>query len=152
MNTNSATTVPVEMNWLLPLCIVGGFLIIFPMFWCFVLWILSRAGGWHQLATRYGSGDLPVTGDRHAGVTGMVGGVSYRSVLIVNVTSEGFFLNVMALFRFGHPRLFIPWSDIRERKPFTVLWWNAMKLSIGNPVIATIRLPANLVSSPPPLR
>jgi hypothetical protein len=142
MNTPPVTT---SEPWLLVLGIFGGFIVIFPLFWCFVVWMLSRFSGWHRLALRYPSGNRPVTGARHAGVTGMVGGVSYRSVLTLHFESDGFFLEVMVLFRIGQPRLFIPWSEITERKPFPMLWWNATRLTVGRPEVGKIRLPADLV-------
>jgi hypothetical protein len=143
MNTPPATTS--EPDWLLLLIIVGGFGIIFPLFWCFIVWILSRASGWHRLALRYPGANRPMTGARHAGVTGMVGVVSYRHVLTLHFESDGFFLEVMPLFRIGQPRVFIPWSEIAERKPFAMRWWNAIRLTVGHPEVATIRLPADLV-------
>ncbi len=139
------TTVPQEMAWPLALAIVGGFLVVFPLFWCGVVWLLSRMGGWHHLATRYAAGNRPVAGACHGGVTGMVGGVSYRGVLTVHFVPEGFFLEVMVLFRIGHPRLFIPWAAVSGRQARRVLWWNAVSLSVGQPVISTVTLPAKLL-------
>lgn len=129
----------------LPIAIVGGFLVIFPTFWCFVVWLLSQIGGWSRLAQRYSAEGRLITGTRHSGLTGMVGVVSYRGVLTLHVDRDGFFLEVMWLFRIAHPRLFVPWTEITGRKPRQVLWWKAETLSIGNPVIATITLPADLI-------
>ena len=147
MNTDPAP----EPDWLLMWAIVGGFLIIFPLFWCTVVGFLSWASGWRHLAARYASGKRPVTGACHRGLTGMVGGVSYRSSLTVCFESDGFFLEVMRLFRIGQPRLFIPWSEVTGRKPRAVLWWRATSLSIGMPVIGTITLPADLVEQHAPV-
>lgn len=141
MNT---TTVAPAPGWLI-FAIIGGFLVIFPLFWCAVVWLLSRISGWHRLAQRYASGDRPVTGACYGGITGMVGAVSYRSTLTVHFGQEGFFLEVMPLFRVGQPRLFIPWSEISGRKSRSVLWWRAMALSVGQPAIGSVALPADLV-------
>lgn len=143
-----------DPNWPLTFAIIGGFLVVFPLIWCSVLWFLSRASGWHRLAAHYASGSRPLSGVRHAGLTGMVGGVSYRSILTIHCDSDGFFVEVMPLFRIGQPRLFIPWADVTARRPFAVLWWRAVALSVGQPVIGTISLPADLVGKhapPPPL-
>lgn len=145
MNTSSAA---VDPAWLVG-AIIGGFLIIFPAFWCFIVWLLSRIGGWHRLAQRYPASrlsDLAIS-RRHRGLTGMVGVVRYRNILALDLTTDGFFLGVMPLFRIGHPRLFIPWHEITARKPRQVLWWKAETLSIGQPLIATITLPADLIPS-----
>jgi|JI6StandDraft_1071083.scaffolds.fasta_scaffold00592_12 hypothetical protein len=141
MNTPTAAPTP---EWLI-FAIVGGFFVAFPLFWCLVVWILSRASGWHRLAARFASGGRLITGARHSGVTGMVGLVSYRGVLTLHFEPDGFFLEVMTLFRVGQPRLFIPWSEVTERKPHQVLWWKSVSLSIGQPVITTITLPADLL-------
>lgn len=75
----------------------------------------------------------------------MVGGVSYRSTLILHFEADGFFIEPMFLFKIGQPRLFIPWRDISARSSRAILWWRAEKLSIGQPVIGTIALPSDLV-------
>lgn len=146
---NSTSAAAPDSVWLV-ISIIGGFIIVFPAFWCFVVWLLSQVGGWSRLALRFSASQRlrQPAGTRHSGLTGMVGVVSYRNVLTLHVDRDGFFLEVMALFRIGHPRLFIPWSEITGRKPRQVLWWKAETLSIGSPVIATITLPAGLI--PPP--
>jgi hypothetical protein len=145
---DTATAAP-DQFWLV-LGIVGGFLVVFPAFWCFVVWILSRASGWHRLAQRHAAGNRLVSGACHGGVTGMVGVVSYRHVLTLHFNADGFFLEVMVLFRIGHPRLFIPWSEISTRTPRQVLWWKATSLSIGTPVITSITLPTDLLTQHAP--
>ncbi|MES2596633.1 MAG: hypothetical protein V4662_14920 [Verrucomicrobiota bacterium] len=146
MNPSPAESAP---YWL-PFAIVGGFLIVFPTIWCFVVWLLSHMSGWQGLATRYASAGRPVTGTRQSGVTGMVGGVSYRGTLTLHLDSEGFFIDVMPLFKLGHPRLFIPWADITGINQHQILWWKAETLSIGQPVIAKITLPSALLEQHAP--
>jgi hypothetical protein len=138
-----------DPEWL-PFAIIGGFLIVFPLFWCGVVRLLSEVGGWQRLARRYVAGDLAVTGERFRGVTGLVGAVSYRSVLTLHFNADGFFIEVMPFFRIGHPRLFIPWSEIGERIPSRTLWWKGERLSIGHPAIGTITLPAKLLAQHQP--
>ena len=135
-------------TWL-PFAIVGGFLVFFPLLWCFVIGLLSAMGGWNRLAKLYPAGDKAISGESHRYVTGMVGGVSYRNVLHVHLTSEGFFIEPMILFRFRHPRLFIPWKAITERTPVSVLWWKSVRLTIGLPKVGTITLPAKLIQDQP---
>ncbi len=111
-----ANTTPAQPSWLI-LAIIGAFVIIFPLFWCLITSLLGKAGGRGRLPRCYASGEKPVTGERHSGLSGMIGGVSYKSVLTLHVTADGFFIGVMALFRVGHPRFFIPWSEVISRKP-----------------------------------
>lgn len=140
----TATTDPTAPVWL-PFAIIGGFLIIFPLFWCGVVWLISRIGGWHRLARRYAAGDRLVTGTSTRLFGAMVGCASYRGCLTLHFNAEGFFMEVMPLFKIGHPRLFIPWSEISTRTPVSLLWWKAERVSIGRPVVSTVTLPAGLL-------
>lgn len=121
--------------------VLAAFLIFFPALWCAIVLFLSWAGGWQRLARHFAAGNRPVTGTRHGHVTGMVGWVSYRFVLTVHRNDDGFFLDINRFFRIGHPRLFIPWSAVKDRKPFSMPFWNATTLTIGEPVTASITIP-----------
>lgn len=134
--------------WLV-FAIIGGFLVVFPIFWCSIVWLLSRFGGWHRLAERYDARDRTASGRCHRAVTGMVGGTSYRNTLTVHLDDDGFFLEVNPLFRVGHPRLFIPWSEISDRTPRKVFWWSAERLSVGRPKVGTVTLPTEVLSESP---
>ena len=121
---------------ILALAILGLFAAVFPALWCLVLWFLSWLGGWQRLASQFLAADRPVTGRRKAWLYGKVGLVSYRRVLILHVAGDGFFLEVMALFRPGHPRLFVPWQAIRKRTRTQFLLWRAERIEIGHPPVA----------------
>ncbi|MCB1210802.1 MAG: hypothetical protein KDK97_15880 [Verrucomicrobiales bacterium] len=139
-----------EPGWLI-FAIIGGFFVVFPLFWCGVVFLLSVLGGWGRLAKLYAAGDRAVSGELHSGVTGKVGGISYRNVLTLHVGHQGFFIEVMPLFRIGHPRLYIPWSEVSARTPVQVLWWKAEKLTLGRPAVGSITLPENVRPTAPPL-
>lgn len=140
---------------MLALSIVAGVAVVFPAFWCVALFLLSHIGGWRRLSQVYAAGKRPVSGHRHGHLFGRVGLVSYRGVLTVRVAEEGFFMEVMAIFRPGHPRLFIPWTAIRSRSPARFWLWPAERIEIGNPPAATVTLPdgvlprGNELSGPP---
>ena len=131
------------------LAVVGGFFVAFPVLWCLIVWLLSFVGGWRRLARHYLAGDRPVAGEPRSGFTGMVGVASYRSVLTLHLNREGFFVEVMPLFRIGHPRLYIPWSGISAREPCWVRLWKAERLTIGQPAVATLTLPRHLLEGYP---
>lgn len=59
-------------------------------------------------------------------------------------------MEVMAIFKVYHPRLFIPWSEIKSRQPVRVLWWKSVKLTVGDPQVATVTLPEDLFALPLP--
>ncbi len=138
-----ATEAPTPI-WL-PFAIIGAFCIVFPAFWCAVVWLISRIGGWRALAKRYRSGDRPVKGEMANSVLGMVGLASYRYTLVAHFTDDGFFLETMILFRIGHPRLFIPWSDIAEVRPTKWMLIESTRLTVGSPRVSTITLPSKLL-------
>jgi len=128
---------------LLILLIAGAFFVVFPMFWCAVMWINSQIGGWARLARRYRSRETP-TGTKWPGVQGMIGIVSYRGALECTTNPEGLFLQPMVLFRFAHPLLFIPWSEFREAKRGNLLWIPVVSASVGSPAVAKVRLAAKV--------
>jgi len=132
--------------WLIP-AIVLGFAVVFPLFWCFVVGLVSHIGGWSRLARRFPEDPRTRTANRegttHHGVSGRIGVASYRHVLTVRTTPEGLHLSVMPLFRSGHPSLFIPWSAVRERHPVRLFGGAlAERLFVGD---ASWRLPSILL-------
>jgi hypothetical protein len=99
-----------DLRWFFPL-FIGGWLAIS----CF----LSLIGGWHALAKRYRS-TSSVSGRLFPFASMGLGRgffpVSYRSCLFVRLDSAGIGLSVFPLFRFFHPKLFIPWSAVSDCK------------------------------------
>lgn len=99
-----------DPSWLLPSFILG---------WLTICWFFSRLGGWNVLAEYYpqtskvegkafrfasldlGSGALPV---------------NYRNCVTVRVNASGFSISASLPFRFCHPSLFIPWTEIADCK------------------------------------
>mgnify|MGYP003669581018 CR=1 FL=1 len=132
--------------------IVVGFLVTFPMLWCFVGWLLSKIGGWSRLAKHYPAGDRPVVGQYHRGLRGMVRLTSYKGVLTVHLSDEGLFSIRDATVQVRSPALFIPWSEVASRTPRSILWMNSKKLEIGRPTLATLSLPARVLASTPKSR
>lgn len=120
--------------------IIGGFLIIFPLFWCLVVLLISYVGDWHRLASTFAAGDRPLSGTPHHRVFGVVGLARYKFALTVHLAKDGFFVETSPLFRIGHPRLFIPWSAVSERSPRRFFRWETIVLTIGQPRIGTIAL------------
>ncbi|MDF1657551.1 MAG: hypothetical protein P1U58_08055 [Verrucomicrobiales bacterium] len=116
------------------------FAIVFPAFWCFVIWILSQVSGWKRLAARYRTSEQPQGGTYH-GLFGMVGLVSYRGTLNVTTAEEGFFLAPNALFRFGHATLFIPWSECQLVRQTSFFGTKSAKIQIGDPRVGTLSIP-----------
>lgn len=131
---------PVWAIILIPL----AFFVIFPCFWCFVMWINSHVSGWKRLAKHYQSDETP-SGKTWNGVQGTVGFVSYKNVLNCTVNDTGLFVQPGLLFKFAHPLLFIPWSEFHETKRTSALWLHYVSARIGDPAKGRLRIAANVI-------
>lgn len=124
------------------------FAIVFPLFWCFVVWLIAQIGGWSRFATRYRTDRKP-GGTISQGVFGQFGLASYRGVLTCAANEEGLHLQPNVLFRVGHPPLFIPWSEFHDVIRVDYLWLRVVKARIGDPSVGTLRLEARAFENPP---
>jgi hypothetical protein len=103
----------IDLRWFFPL-FIGG--------WLTILCFLSLIGGWHTLAKRFRATSIS-SGKLFAFASMGLGRglfpVSYGNCLFVRLDSTGISLSIFPIFRFFHPRLFIPWSAVvdcrRER-------------------------------------
>lgn len=131
--------IPIWVVILIPV----AFFIIFPVFWCFVIWIISHIGGWNRLAQRYRTEQEP-SGKAWHGVQGKVGLASYKGSLTCTTDSRGMFLEPSLVFRFAHPRLFIPWSDFHKVGRQRILWFTFVRAKIGQPPVGSLALDAKI--------
>jgi hypothetical protein len=129
--------------------VIGGFLVIFPLFWSGVLVLLSHCGGWARLAKHYRAMQPPAGGAQQSLIYGRVGWVSYNKVLRISLTAEGFFLETIAIFRPGHPRLFIPWTAVSAHRKARALFGSWVRLDIGVPRTASATLPQRVLEGSP---
>ena len=96
------------------------FAAIFPVYFV-VLWLLIAAtisfvGGWFSLSKLYRT-RLPFAGKIWRMQSGQMRWLTnYNGVLTLGVSQEGFYMGCMFLFRFMHPPLLIPWSEIKMRR------------------------------------
>lgn len=135
---------PFFPGWVIAL-IVGLFLIIFPAIWCFVCFLISAIGGWGRLAKRFATEEVPKEAVTKKRVSGRVGVANYNRVLTLHFTKAGFFMEVMPLFRMGHPRLFIPWSEVSGVHSERFFGIEMEKIKIGDPTVATLYLRKDLL-------
>jgi hypothetical protein len=81
---------------------------------------ISLLGGWHELAGRFRSDD-PIEGERFRFRSGSMGWpyfpVNYGGCLFATVGPRGFRLSVIFAFRFLHPPLVIPWTEVERCEP-----------------------------------
>lgn len=139
MDPAESSEMPVWAIVLIPI----AFFVVFPLFWCFVLWINSHVSGWQRLAARYRSGEEP-KGKRWEGIQGRVGVVAYRGALACITNENGLFLQPAWIFRFGHPQLFLPWSDLHRVRRVQWLWLSMVSAKIGDPAIGSLALEAKI--------
>lgn len=124
---------------LIPLILIG-----FVLIWGGVVYLLAWLSGWRRLVHRYHTDRKP-SGPPMSPFVAMMGPVSYRGVLTIQTAPEGLYLSVMIFFRIGHPPLLIPWSAIKRQGVDQGLLIKWLALELGEPTLATLRLPAAMV-------
>lgn len=91
--------------------------ILIAVLWFLTMWIglaslIARMSGWHLLAIRFRlQGDFlgPKWSFQSAQTRWLT---HYNGCLTVGADPSGLFIQPMIPFRFGHPPLFIPWTEI----------------------------------------
>jgi hypothetical protein len=91
-------------------------LLFFPTFaalWIGITFLIGATGGWRTLSKTYAATN-EFTGKRWHMQSGTMGGFArYNNILTIGADARGLYLAVFALFRPGHPPLFIPWEFVR---------------------------------------
>jgi hypothetical protein len=127
-----------------PALSLAGFAVYFVLLWTAISFMIAFAGGWRRLAQRYRT-QLPFPAYKRrfqSGYFRLI--VGYRSVLTLASDTNGIHLGVVFPFRLGHPRLFIPWSDIQIEPTERWLFLTRQTLRFG-PTQIPLRLRASLV-------
>ena len=135
--------------WLIVALIILIWPIFFIALWSAIVMLMSMIGGWRRLARRYATTERPAGGRSIPRVTGMVGMSRYKHMLNVTTNERGMFLEIRRIFRMGHPTLFIPWSEIRSAHKITLFYWQFIAFDVGNPKVASMRLPSQVFEGTP---
>ncbi len=117
-------------EFLIVLLAIIGFAIVFPLFWMGIVLLLSKLGGWSELAARFGS-DAPPQGELFTWCSArlrMV--VSYSNCLRITVSRQGVHMRTLVFFKMGHQPLFIPWTAVQDVRVTRVWWHSSAKLII----------------------
>jgi len=98
----------------------AAFAAIFPIYflclWFLVGATISVVGGWFSLAKLYRT-RVPFNGAKWRMQSGqMRWRVNYNNALTIGASPEGLYLGSLFLFRFMHPPLLVPWSEIKVRR------------------------------------
>jgi hypothetical protein len=94
--------------------------VIFPIYflslWLLVSATISFVGGWFSLAKVYRT-QVKFNGAKWGMQSGQMRWLAnYNSVLTIGVGPQGLYLASMFLFRFMHPPLLVPWSEIKVQR------------------------------------
>ncbi len=97
---------------------------VFIVFWTVILFVLSNLGGWHSLAQAYPAYD-PFSGETRTFQSFQLNRglpINYSGVGIFGADFLGVHMSVFILFRFGHPPLRIPYSDLSGTEVKSILF------------------------------
>ncbi len=95
---------------------IAGFAIGFPLFWMAIVTLISRIGGWSELAKRFGS-DTPAQGEVFTWCSARLRiFCNYSNCLRVTVSQAGIHIRTLVFFKMGHRPLFIPWRAVQDLK------------------------------------
>ena len=87
----------------------------FVAFWCTIVFLIGRLGGWSRLAAHYAH-EGHFSGERWSLQSARLGWSGYSGVLTMGANGEGIYIAPIFPFRPGHPPLFVPWRDISVSK------------------------------------
>src|SRR5260370_34286822 len=69
--------------------------------------------------------------------------MNYKNVLTIGVSQEGLYLAVVSLFRFMHPPLLVPWSEVRVRRS-KGWFFEYVTFTMGHELAIPLRIRGNL--------
>jgi hypothetical protein len=93
-----------------------AFLLLFVVFWFSFSWILAKRSGWAKLASAYPA-PRSLDGAHWSFQSARFGRrASYRGTIHVSADSLGMHLSMFLPFRFGHPPVFVPWTELTGRQ------------------------------------
>lgn len=101
-------------------------MLVFPVFWIFIVFLIAYIGGWRRLAEHYSQIIYPKSGDTKVVrfASGRIGLSNYNGVLTLTFSRAGLFLDMIIFFKFGHKDLFIPWTEIIQIAQKKVMFFN----------------------------
>ena len=127
----------------LPTALIAGLAIplfagFFVTLWLGVVALIAAVGGWRELARDYpDAGVAAGTAVKYRGASigfgsGPISLGSYRNAVTVTIAATGFELRTMALFRFRHPPIAVPWDAVRQYQEGTTFGQGWVNLEIAN--------------------
>jgi hypothetical protein len=124
-------------------------LVLIPVF--FAIWFLISAlaswmGGWSALARTYRT-QTPFVGAEWTWQRAqMRWRTNYNSALTLGVNPRGLYLAINFLYRFRHPPLLVPWSEIKVRRSEGWIFEYAI-LTLGHETAIPLKISKSLAAS-----
>ena len=127
---------------------VSLYIFFFIVLWICICQFISIAGGWRILGRDYRAA-APFDGKKlWFKSAGMRYWTNYNNCLIVGANTYGLYLAVIAIFRVGHPPLFIPWAEISTEEGSRRLFGDFVKFKFAKqpdvPVIFSEKFAARI--------
>jgi hypothetical protein len=125
------------------------FVVIFPIYFLFLCLLVGAAigfvGGWFSLARVYRT-RVPFDGAKWGMQSGQMRWLAnYNNVLTIGVSPQGLYLASMFLFRFMHPPLLVPWSEIKVRRS-TGWFFEYVTFTLGHELAIPLRIREKLAA------
>jgi hypothetical protein len=114
--------------------------------WCLVAAIISFIGGWFQLSRKF-----RLVGPFDGVSEGLRSGhmrwpAHYGNCLRLGANRDGLYLAVLFLFRFMHPPLLVPWSEIKVRRKKGWLFGEYVTFTMGSDLGIPLRISGSSAS------
>ena len=126
------------------LFVIAGFLVLFPLIFGGVVWLIAIIGGWKNLEQHYLSevNAREVRG-KHLNINRLDLGLfrqSYVNVISLIATDDGLFISQIFPFGWIHRPLMIPWEEFKGAEEKHRLLGRMVKLIIGDPKVEAMEI------------
>jgi sporulation protein YlmC with PRC-barrel domain len=105
--------------------------------WLFLSAVFAFTSGWWSLAQYFPASERP-DGERILGQVKQIGLIPENHVTHMIVSPSGLYLYESILFKFLHPALLIPWSEVHHVGTIKMLWWQTYQFDLAS--ITSIRV------------
>jgi hypothetical protein len=128
-----------------PAAVAVIFPIYFLLLWLLVSTSISFVGGWHSLAEVYRT-PVEFNGQKWGMQSGQMRWLAnYNNILTIGASPQGLYLASVFLFRFAHPPLLVPWSEIKlQRKKGWVFEY--VTFTLGHELAIPLRIRGKLAA------
>ena len=114
-----------------PAIFVGWIFVLFAIVWVVVGVLIAWVSGWRSLAERYRTEREFPGHKRRMQSAQMRAACNYNNILTLASDAEGITMGLSLNMFLGHPRLSIPWADVRVEEPKRMLWVTTRTLRLG---------------------